>query len=247
MNTIKITNNTMISWSVMLGVNPGYDSTAHLTPESALQKAMPLIRYHLLKPGYTKLRAVEPAIAVYNRAWGCPDGGEVGVVIKGDIYPYLQKETVNRISNLMADLGQSTGTVEYAAHVSDSEILYSSTYIQNEYEENAARSEYTLTSSTFKKNESGIYFRIPFSPLFLGNMDKLGQLLQDQMETLQYGEYTITGVLTNDGKNVYYEGTQNIVYAPNYRAYLVALNKVIEAMNEWICGEPVIDYRKEQI
>lgn len=74
MNTIKITNNTMISWSVMLGVNPGYDSTAHLTPESALQKAMPLIRYHLLKPGYTKLRAVEPAIAVYNRAWGCPDG-----------------------------------------------------------------------------------------------------------------------------------------------------------------------------
>ena len=67
------------------------------------------------------------------------------------------------------------------------------------------------------------------------------------METLQYGEYTITGVLTNDGKNVYYEGTQNLVYAPNYRAYLVALNKVIEAMNECICGEPVIDYRKEQI
>ena len=75
-------------------------------------------------------------------------------------------------------------------------------------------------------------------------MNKLGQLLQDQMDTLQDGEYTITGVLTNDGKNVYYEGTQNLVYAPNYRAYLVALNKVIEAMNECICGEPVIDYRE---
>lgn len=245
MNTSKITNNTMISWSVMLGVNPGYDNTAHLTPECALQKAMPFIRYHLLKPGYTKLRVVEPAIAVYNRALGCPDGGESGVVIKGDIYPYLQNQTESRISNLMADLGQSTGTIEYAAHVSDYEVLYSSTYIQNEYEENAARSEYTLTSSTFNiKNESGIHFRIPFSPLFIGNMSNLGQLLQDQMETLQYGEYTITGVITNDGKNVYYEGTQNLVYAPNYRAYLVALNKVIEAMDECICGEPVIDYRE---
>lgn len=244
MNTIKITNNTMISWSVMLGVNPGYDNTTHLTPECALQKAMPFIRYHLLKPGYTKLRVVEPAIAVYNRAWGCPDGGESGVVIKGDIYPYLQKETESRISNLMADLGQSTGTIEYAAHVSDSEILHSSTYVQNEYKENAVRSEYTLTTSNFKKNESGIHFSIPFSSLFLGNMNKLGQLLQDQMDTLQDGEYTITGVLTNDGKNVYYEGTQNLVYAPNYRAYLVALNKVIEAMDECICGEPVIDYRE---
>lgn len=244
MNTIKITNNTMISWSVMLGVNPGYDNTTHLTPECALQKAMPFIRYHLLKPGYTKLRVVEPAIAVYNRAWGCPDGGESGVVIKGDIYPYLQKETESRISNLMADLGQSTGTIEYAAHVSDSEILHSSTYIQNEYEENAVRSDYTLTTSNFKKNESGIHFRIPFSPLFLGNMNKLGQLLQNQMETLQDGEYTITGVLTNDGKYVCYEGTQNLVYTPNYLAYLVALDKVIEAMNECICGEPVIDYRK---
>lgn len=244
MNTSKITNNTMISWSVMLGVNPGCDNTIHLTPEYALQKAMPFIRYHLLKPGYTKLRVVEPAIAVYNRAWGCPDGGESGVVIKGDIYPYLQKETESRISNLMADLGQSTGTIEYAAQISDSEILHSSTYVQNEYKENAVRSEYTLTTSNFKKNESGIHFRIPFSSLFLGNMNKLGQLLQDQMDTLQDGEYTITGVLTNDGKNVYYEGTQNLVYAPNYRAYLVALNKVIEAMDECICGEPVIDYRE---
>lgn len=109
----KITNNTMISWSVMLGVNPGYDNTTRLTPECALQKAMPFIRYHLMKPGYTKLRVVEPAIAVYNRAWGCPDGGESGVVIKGDIYPYLQKQTESRISNLMADLGQSTININW--------------------------------------------------------------------------------------------------------------------------------------
>lgn len=246
MNTIKITNNTMISWSVMLGVNPGYDSTAHLTPESAMLKAMPFIRQHLMKPGDTKISG-EPAIAVYNRSCGCPDGGEAGVVIKGAFYPYMKKLTENSISNLMADLGLSTGTIEYAAHVSDFETLYSSTYVQNLFEENAEKSEDTLIKSTFTENESGIHFRIPFSSLFLGNMNKLGQLLQDQMDTLQDGEYTITGVLTNDGKNVYYEGTQNLVYAPNYRAYLVALNKVIEAMDECICGEPVIDYRKEQI
>lgn len=246
MNTIKITNNTMISWSVMLGVNPGYDSTAHLTPESAMLKAMPFIRQHLMKPGDTKISG-EPAIAVYNRSCGCPDGGEAGVVIKGAFYPYMKKLTENSISNLMADLGLSTGTIEYAAHVSDFETLYSSTYVQNLFEENAEKSEDTLIKSTFTENESGIHFRIPFSSLFLGNMNKLGQLLQDQMDTLQDGEYTITGVLTNDGKNVYYEGTQNLVYAPNYRAYLIALNKVIEAMDECICGEPVIDYRKEQI
>ena len=243
MNTSKITNNTMISWSVMLGVNPGYDSTAHLTPESAMLKAMPFIRQHLMKPGDTKISG-EPAIAVYNRSCGCPDGGEAGVVIKGAFYPYMKKLTENSISNLMADLGLSTGTIEYAAHVSDFETLYSSTYVQNLFEENAEKSEDTLIKSTFTGNESGIHFRIPFSSLFLGNMNKLGQLLQDQMDTLQDGEYTITGVLTNDGKNVYYEGTQNLVYAPNYRAYLVALNKVIEAMDECICGEPVIDYRE---
>lgn len=243
MNTSKITNNTMISWSVMLGVNPGYDSTAHLTPESAMLKAMPFIRHHLMKPGDTKISG-EPAIAVYNRSCGCPDGGEAGVVIKGAFYPYMKKLTENSISNLMADLGLSTGTIEYAAHVSDFETLYSSTYVQNLFEENAEKSEDTLIKSTFTENESGIHFRIPFSSLFLGNMNKLGQLLQDQMDTLQDGEYTITGVLTNDGKNVYYEGTQNLVYAPNYRAYLVALNKVIEAMDECICGEPVIDYRE---
>ena len=243
MNTSKITNNTMISWSVMLGVNPGYDSTAHLTPESAMLKAMPFIRQHLMKPGDTKISG-EPAIAVYNRSCGCPDGGEAGVVIKGAFYTYMKKLTENSISNLMADLGLSTGTIEYAAHVSDFETLYSSTYVQNLFEENAEKSEDTLIKSTFTENESGIHFRIPFSSLFLGNMNKLGQLLQDQMDTLQDGEYTITGVLTNDGKNVYYEGTQNLVYAPNYRAYLVALNKVIEAMDECICGEPVIDYRE---
>lgn len=243
MNTSKITNNTMISWSVMLGVNPGYDSTAHLTPESAMLKAMPFIRQHLMKPGDTKISG-EPAIAVYNRSCGCPDGGEAGVVIKGAFYPYMKKLTENSISNLMADLGLSTGTIEYVAHVSDFETLYSSTYVQNLFEENAEKSEDTLIKSTFTENESGIHFRIPFSSLFLGNMNKLGQLLQDQMDTLQDGEYTITGVLTNDGKNVYYEGTQNLVYAPNYRAYLVALNKVIEAMDECICGEPVIDYRE---
>lgn len=243
MNTSKITNNTMISWSVMLGVNPGYDSTAHLTPESAMLKAMPFIRQHLMKPGDAKISG-EPAIAVYNRSCGCPDGGEAGVVIKGAFYPYMKKLTENSISNLMADLGLSTGTIEYAAHVSDFETLYSSTYVQNLFEENAEKSEDTLIKSTFTENESGIHFRIPFSSLFLGNMNKLGQLLQDQMDTLQDGEYTITGVLTNDGKNVYYEGTQNLVYAPNYRAYLVALNKVIEAMDECICGEPVIDYRE---
>lgn len=233
----------MISWSVMLGVNPGYDSTAHLTPESAMLKAMPFIRQHLMKPGDTKISG-EPAIAVYNRSCGCPDGGEAGVVIKGAFYPYMKKLTENSISNLMADLGMSSGTIEYAAHVSDFETLYSSTYVQNLFEENAEKSEDTLIKSTFTENESGIHFRIPFSSLFFGNMNKLGQLLQDQMDTLQDGEYTITGVLTNDGKNVYYEGTQNLVYAPNYRAYLVALNKVIEAMNECICGEPVIDYRE---
>lgn len=243
MTKSKISNNTMISWSVMLGVNPGYDSTAHLTPESAMLKAMPFIRQHLMKPGDTKISG-EPAIAVYNRSCGCPDGGEAGVVIKGAFYPYMKKLTENSISNLMADLGLSTGTIEYAAHVSDFETLYSSTYVQNLFEENAEKSEDTLIKSTFTENESGIHFRIPFSSLFLGNMNKLGQLLQDQMDTLQDGEYTITGVLTNDGKNVCYEGTQNLVYAPNYCAYLVALNKVIEAMDECICGEPVIDYRE---
>lgn len=143
MNTSKITNNTMISWSVMLGVNPGYDSTAHLTPESAMLKAMPFIRQHLMKPGDTKISG-EPAIAVYNRSCGCPDGGEAGVVIKGAFYPYMKKLTENSISNLMADLGMSSGTIEYAAHVSDFETLYSSTYVQNLFEENAEKSEDTL-------------------------------------------------------------------------------------------------------
>ena len=71
--------NQTTRWSVMLGVSPGYDNTVHFTPDFAVQKAISFIRQRL--SGYSEV-AVEPAAAVYNREWGCPDGGEVGVVLK---------------------------------------------------------------------------------------------------------------------------------------------------------------------
>lgn len=224
----------------MLGVNPGYDSTVRLTPEFAIQKAMPFIRQRLEKTGYPEI-TVEPAAAVYNRAWGCPDGGEVGVVLRGTLKPEQteQLEVEKDISMLMADLGQSTGTIEYASPVADfdSEFSYSSTYVQNEYEENAERSKNTLLKTTFTDNKSGIHFSIPLS----GNMDEIGNLLQNQMETVGDGEYTVTGVLRKDDDTIYYEGTQNLVYAPDCNAYLDALNKVLETLNDYINGLPVID------
>lgn len=67
--------NQITRWSVMLGVNPGYDNTVHFTPDLAIQKAIPFIRQRF--SGYSEV-GVAPAAAVYNRAWGCPDGGEVG-------------------------------------------------------------------------------------------------------------------------------------------------------------------------
>ena len=41
--------NQITRWSVMLGVNPGYDNTVHFTPDLAIQKAIPFIRQRFSK------------------------------------------------------------------------------------------------------------------------------------------------------------------------------------------------------
>lgn len=226
--------NATTRWSVMLGVNPGYDNTVHFTPDFAIQKAIPFIRQRL--SGYSEV-AVEPAAAVYNREWGCPDGGEVGVVLKGNVREDQKEQIEESLAALMADLGQSTGTVEYESFGINGCDTRNSTYIQNEYEENVERSEDTLIKSSFTDNESGIHFRIPLR----GDMEEIGNLLQNQMETVEDGEYTVTGVLTKESVAVYYEGTQNLVFAPDCNAYLDALNKVVETEQDYLCGDPVID------
>lgn len=137
----------------------------------------------------------------------------------------------------MADLGQSTCTVEYESFSIYGCDTRNSTYIQNEYEENVERSENTLIKSSFTDNESGIHFRIPLR----GDMEEIGNLLQNQMETVEDGEYTVTGVRTKESVAVYYEGTQNLVFAPDCNAYLDALNKVVETVQDYLCGDPVID------
>lgn len=137
----------------------------------------------------------------------------------------------------MADLGQSTGTVEYESFGINGCNTRNSTYIQNEYEENVERSEDTLIKSSFTDNESGIHFRIPLR----GDMEEIGNLMQNQMETIGDGEYTVTGVLTKDDDMIYYEGTQNLVFAPDCNAYLDALNNVVETVQDYLCGDPVID------
>ena len=226
--------NATTRWSVMLGVNPGYDNTVHFTPDFAIQKDIPFIRQRL--SGYSEV-AVEPAAAVYNREWGCPDGGEVGVVLKGNVREDQKEQIEESLAALMADLGQSTGTVEYESFGINGCDTCNSTYIQNEYEENVERSEDTLIKSSFTDNESGIHFRIPLR----GDMEEIGNLLQNQMETVEDGEYTVTGVLTKESVAVYYEGTQNLVFAPDCNAYLDALNKVVETVQDYLCGDPVID------
>lgn len=85
--------------------------------------------------GYSEV-AVEPAAAVYNREWGCPDGGEVGVVLKGNVREDQKEQIEESLAALMADIGQSTGTVEYESFGINGCDTRNSTYIQNEYEEN---------------------------------------------------------------------------------------------------------------
>ena len=211
--------NATTRWSVMLGVNPGYDNTVHFTPDLAIQKAIPFIRQRF--SGYS----------------------EVGVapVLKGNIKGNMsedQKEQIEEsLAALMADLGQSTGTVEYESLSINGCDHRNSTYIQNEYEENVERSEDTLIKSSFTDNESGIHFHIRLR----GDMEEIGNLLQNQMETVEDGEYTVTGVLTRENVAVCYKGTQNLVFAPDCNAYLDALNKVVETVQDYLCGDPVID------
>lgn len=149
-----------------------------------------------------------------------------------------QKEQIEEsLAALMADLGQSTGTVEYESLSINGCDHRNSTYIQNEYEENVERSEDTLIKSSFTDNESGIHFHIRLC----GDMEEIGNLLQNQMETVEDGEYTVTGVLTRENVAVCYKGTQNLVFAPDCNAYLDALNKVVETVQDYLCGDPVID------
>lgn len=45
--------NQITRWSVMLGVNPGYDNTVYFTPDLAIQKAIPFINTKEMKTKLT--------------------------------------------------------------------------------------------------------------------------------------------------------------------------------------------------
>ena len=218
------------SFSVMLGVNPGYDGNAIVTPEDAIKRAMPYITETL---GVHVI--VDPAAAAYDREWGCPDGGEVGVLISGTFSDEVnRRELENQISILMAHLGQSTGTVEYHGISVD----VPSTRIVNSY--NGQQCMETFESAEMIENkEAGIHFVITTR----GDIQDVISMLQDQMETVDpKTEYTITGYLheTADGKLIY-EGTQNPAFAPDSQKYLDALDKVIKESGIEIDGVEIRD------
>ena len=153
----NMTNEKMTTACFMIGVEFGYLGK-NPTPDEALKRATPSIYKRLAEMEHPINKNdidIKPAAAIYREIQGCPEGGEVGVVVTTKIHENELNDMRKQVGLLMADLGQSTCTVEY-----DTNGQKSSDYIENTYEKNKPRSENTLISNTVNENTVGVHFRI---------------------------------------------------------------------------------------
>ena len=207
------------SFSVMLGVQSGY-FVSNLTPEEAMEKAQPIIEKYGLDV------KIFPAAALYKSEWGCPDGGEVGVILEGKVDASQKKTFEEMLSNIMAELGQITSTVEYATP----DGSRSSTYIQNTYAE-GDRSLSTKEKTEYTpSNADGVHFTAHIVP----GINAENRII-DQINSVDTNkDYAITGVCKYDGYEIIYQGSQNPIFAPDTEKYLQALK---EQMSEFEIDE----------
>ena len=255
--TIRTNNNQdQLTYQMCLGVIPGYDSSVKLTPKEALEIAKPIIEERLsefLVSGHS-IHSIQPSFAEYPTFWGCPSGGEPAITLIGKIRNDQKESFEEAIKFVMAELGQSTVTIEY-----NSETRYSSTYIQNEYKDNK-RSVDTLENTKMTSNEEKCqHFEIRIN----GGLEENGIKLQKAMEeaSKEKDAYIITGVVRpgndmlfmryinpervsmpdgevsiltrcrNLEEQTIFEGTQNLCFAPDNDKYLAAVLNELKIAN----------------
>ncbi|MBQ7668050.1 MAG: hypothetical protein IJS47_01845 [Clostridia bacterium] len=197
-----------ISYKMMLGVNPGYGhENENLTPESAMKLGSASAIRNF--PGEILQRArMYRAAAIYSTDFGCPRGGEVGVQLEGEVSIDKMEELINGVKAMMADLGQTTVTIEWEV-VGHS---FGSTYIC----EGGKRAYYNAPTEGIE------HFSVKI-PEEVVEFRSLGAKLQSAMQEVSrkevngHGFYMTSGILIQkvdaNGRKYYeYAGTQNPSY-----------------------------------
>ncbi len=204
--------------SFAIGVMPGYAGHTDITPEVAAQSVLS----RLQEEGITDAK-VTPATAVYLQDWGCPDGGEPVAYVNLSIPPQEIDSLRITISSMMADLKQSTVTVEYSPVVNDVTLEKTRIcdYIVNKYSSDE-RSIDTLEDVEISRYVSqGKEFTFQTNNRSDIDAVKLGTYIQDlEKAYMDKGEYIPTGILVrNDSQTVTYEGSSNPVFGQNPNHY----------------------------
>ena len=189
----------------MMGVQPGYGQD-NLSREEALAKATPVIGKYLSGV------VIAPAVALYKSAWGCPAGGERGVMIRGTAADQATLE--NSVATIMAELGQSAATIVFPYGPAIA-------YIQNTYADGAERGLTTLLRTEVKRSAT---------TYFIAHIDAADAgAIQGIIDATPDDEIIITGVLEDAGL---YSGTRVFVPAEREQAYVDAVFAQCQAVGE---------------
>ena len=197
----------MRKFKMMIGVNPGYGhENEGLTPEIALNTGKSVSEFALVKAmKICRECKVSLASAVYPTEFGAPAGGELGVVVEGEIPESEEEKLLKAVEFMMGILGQNTVVVEF----SENGKSFGSAFLSEGGKK--------VSRMGAQENELERFItRIPKSSVG-GNITKLGSLLQSQMTKAGEGRYLITGIITEgkteEGVEYYeYSGTQNPSY-----------------------------------
>lgn len=241
---MEIPNEKAIHYSFMIGVLPGYGhENEALTPESTMVIGKKAVAQAYSEEQKQCLEQIRLASAVYPTAFGCPQGGELGVQVEGTCASEAELQgLIETIKKMMKGLGQSTVTVE----IVDSNGRRGNMYISK----NGENIEWNTEAANSPEHYS---VKIPQECV---GFTELGHRLQEAMNIAENrGKYITSGVLVSgvdeNGRAYYeYSGTQNPAYGQTDRekyqrsAYAtIALateeltNSVVEFNNEGVIVE----------
>ena len=201
-----------MKFKFMMGVLEGYGhDNKGLTEEKTIALGTEAIRENI--PAEIEVDSISLASAIYPEAFGAPKGGEMGVLVEGEIREEEQEIFYEGLKKAMQRLGQNTVTVEF----SEGDKSLGSAYV-SEKGEKVERFE------TSKESVESLRVRIPDEFLENGlgsSLQRVGSQIQDKLQSEREGAYLITGVLTERkdeyGKYYEYTATQNPVYGQTSR------------------------------
>lgn len=259
----------MEKMKLMLGVIPGYGhENKDLTVDNALRvgteewikatEEVAQMQSDKDNPESENLYQINgtfvPAMAVYSKGFGCPEGGEVGIQINAEMAegqdPEVFRKSVMKTAEVaMAKLGQSTTTIEWSSDEKAAGTSYLSEGGKKVSENSPSEVEIERFSVTLGdgslSNEE--YVRVGSAIQAAMNIVSQTPTVQEDEEAGDY--YMISGVMTPGENGVSFGASQNPMYGQtDNNLYKKSVQKTVEmAMKTLGQTKAEIDFGAEKV